>query len=195
MGTTQHMDLLGHPRSWSAVERELHPFAHERVIITSGIRHSCSWLELSAQCRLEDYLAELQPDERSRWEQQRASCRAGGDAACWGCKPPNPIQASCHYWHVYQPETWFSKSKFDHVLWLAGTLADYYRVPYAEQWARGMIGREMLGSTGIGLGVAMPHQYQCQTPGVVQVIVGMCEIIVEKAPRETKLALALAEVL
>jgi len=32
-----------------------------------------------------------------------------------------------------------------------------------------MIGREMLGSTGIGCGVAMPHQYQRQTPGLVPV--------------------------
>jgi mannitol/fructose-specific phosphotransferase system IIA component (Ntr-type) len=50
------------------------------------------------------------------------------------------------------------------LLWLTGTLADFYRVPYTVQWARGIIGREMLGSTGIGLGVAMPHQYQCKTP-------------------------------
>jgi mannitol/fructose-specific phosphotransferase system IIA component len=169
MDTTQRMDLLGHPRSWSAVERELHPFTPERVIITSGVRHSHAWLEQGAQHRLADYLAELQAGERSRWEQQRAGCRAGGDTACWGCKQPNPIHASCYYWHEYQSETWFSKAKFNQVLWLTGTLADYYRVPYAEQWARGMIGREMLGCTGIGQGVAIPHQYQRQTPGLVPV--------------------------
>jgi mannitol/fructose-specific phosphotransferase system IIA component len=164
METTTKMDLLGHPRSWSAVERGLHPFTPERVIIVYGSRYSYT-LKSAARHRLEDYLAELQAEERARWEQQQAGCQAGGDAACWGCK----LHASCYYWQGYQPETWFSKAKFDQILWLTGTLADHYQVPYAEQWARGMIGREMLGCTCLGEGVAIPHQYQGQTPGLVPV--------------------------
>jgi hypothetical protein len=175
MDTTQRMDLLGHPRSWSAVERELHPFTPERVIIASGKRNLGAWLRSGAQRRLEDYLAELQARDRSSWDQQRAGCRAGGDTACWGCKQPNPIHAACYYWHEYQPKTWLSKAKFDQVLWLADTLADHYRVPYAEQWARGIIGRESLGSTSLGDGVAMPHQYQYGTPAPVPVRCSPCD--------------------
>jgi hypothetical protein len=159
------MELLGHPRSWSLVERERHPFTPERIVIGPSTP-DLSWNHRDNEIRqrLDELVAQEHAGHRALYEKFRANCRSGVHL-CFECGQGR----ECSYREDYVPERHFTQAKYRNIIWLADMLAEYYRMPYLEAWARGMVSREMLGSTGIGLGAAFVHQYQCRTPGPVPV--------------------------
>lgn len=59
-----------------------------------------------------------------------------------------------------------SIEKFDLLITVVKILTDYYRVPqYFEGWADRLVKRERLGSTGIGGGLGIVHEFQAKRPG------------------------------
>lgn len=163
LNKTQYMDLLGHPRSWSLVERVLHPFAPERVVIMPG-RQNPYYLRSNQKSRqiMDEYITTYQDKERIRHEKQADSCRSGTDP-CWSCKQSQ----NCYYQQPYNQS--FSQAKRESIFWIISIISNHYHVPYLDGWVHGLTDRELLASTGLGDGFALAHQYQYGAPGPVPV--------------------------
>jgi hypothetical protein len=60
----------------------------------------------------------------------------------------------------YKPEP-LAREKQDAIIWIMdGLTRHYHRTDLFEDWALGLIGRESLGSTGIGGYLGLAHQFQ-----------------------------------
>ena len=137
LATGDHFNRLGRPRSWSVIQQGFLPIFPERVLILERERL--------------DGLA-----DRWGWrdEHRRILERMQRDAAA--------DLPSCVNGHRRRAaENGVSPEKLGMILWLTNELTRFYAASeWWEEWAYHMTSREALGSTGIGHGSAMPHQYQ-----------------------------------
>lgn len=134
VATTESLDWLGHPRSWSLVCEGYHPISPERVIVmTEKGRDGLS----SRDRRLKDSL--------------RASLSKPFDLHSW-CGVPMG---------TYHIPSLVPAGKLDLIFRLMRVMTDYYRVPQLfPKWATMLAKREALASTGLGNGFGLLHQFQ-----------------------------------
>lgn len=134
MAMADSLDLLGRPHSWSLVRDGFHPVSPERVIVMTG-QGGDGWS--SRDHCLEDSL--------------RESLAEPFDLHSW-------CGSSMGTYHV---PTILPAGKLDLTFRLMRVMTDQYRVPhFFPKWATMLAKREALGSTGMGHGFGLLHQFQ-----------------------------------
>lgn len=124
------LDVLGRPRSWSLVRTGYHPISPKRVIVMTVQSSEC-WSNRDR--RIEDSL--------------RASLSEPFDLCSWCGVPMGRYEVPA--------------GKLDPIFRLIRVLTDHYRVPHLfSKWATMLAKREALGSTGMGHGFGLLHQFQ-----------------------------------
>ena len=128
------LDLLGRPHSWSLVRDGFHPISPERVIVMAD-QGGDGW--------------------SSRDHCQEDSLRASLDE-------PLDVRSWCgSLIGSYHVPALLSAGKLNVIFRLMRVMTDHYRVPHLfPKWATMLARREALGSTGIGYGFGLLHQFQ-----------------------------------
>jgi hypothetical protein len=128
------LDLLGRPHSWSLVRDGLHPISPAQVIVmTENGGDGWSSRDRSLEDSLRESLAE--PFDLHSW-----------------------CDSSMGSYHV---PTILPVGKLDLIFRLMRVMTDHYRVPNLfPKWATMLAKRETLGSTGMGHGFGLLHQFQ-----------------------------------
>lgn len=130
MAKNDTLDLLGRPRSWSLVRDGFHPISPERVIVMSDHGGDGWW---DRDRRQEDSL--------------RATLSEPFKFVSW--------------WGVPMETYRVPENKLDLIFRLMRVMTDHYRVPHLfPKWATMLAKREALGSTGMGHGFGLLHQFQ-----------------------------------
>jgi len=130
------LDVLGRPRFWPQVREGYHPISPERVIVMTD--------KGGDGCSNRDHHQE---------DFLRASPSVPHEPPCLRGMATNEF---------YAPS-----GKLDLIFRLMRVMTDYYQVPQLFlNWMTGLAKRESLGSTGMGHGYGLLHQFQ--DDGMVQ---------------------------
>jgi len=123
-------DVLGRPRFWPLVREGFHPISPERVIVIADMGGD-GW----------------SGRDRRQEDRLRASLSEPLDVISW-CG--SPIGRS----HL-------AAEKLSLIFRLVRAMTDHYQAPHLfPGWATGLAKREALGSTGMGHGFGLLHQFQ-----------------------------------
>ena len=131
----RHWQALGRPHDWSIVRAGLHPFSPDRVVIIPDDTRHLFWGHSMREAK-----ASVTEAHQRR---HGLSENTFFDNFCKLCE----------------------SEKGTTCLKIMKVLSDYYQAPEAFiDWATGLVSRESLGSSGIGLHVGLVHEFQRATP-------------------------------